>query len=61
MAGHLLLPLALGSLWGIVPAALGCACLVVRIGYEERVLREGLAGYTEYARRVRWRLVPGVW
>jgi protein-S-isoprenylcysteine O-methyltransferase Ste14 len=61
MAGHLLLPLALGSLWGIVPAALGCACLVIRIGSEERVLREELAGYTEYAQRVRWRLVPGLW
>ena len=61
MAGHLLLPLALGSLWGIVPAALGCACLALRIGWEERVLREELSGYTEYAQQVRWRLVPGLW
>jgi protein-S-isoprenylcysteine O-methyltransferase Ste14 len=61
MAGHLALPIALGSLWGLVPAALGCACLAIRIGLEERVLREELPGYTEYATRVRWRLVPGVW
>lgn len=61
MGGHLLLPIALGSLWGLAPAALGCACLAVRIGSEERVLREELAGYTEYAQRVRWRLVPGLW
>jgi len=58
---HLALPLALGSLWGLVPAALGCAGLALRIVGEERTLRGGLAGYAEYAARVRWRLLPGVW
>ena len=33
----------------------------VRIGIEEQALREGLQGYEDYARRVRWRLVPFVW
>jgi protein-S-isoprenylcysteine O-methyltransferase Ste14 len=61
MAAHLMLPLALGSLWGIAPAALGCAFLALRIRLEERVLREGLAGYADYCRRVRWRLVPRLW
>lgn len=61
IAGHLALPIALGSRWGLVPAAIGGALLMVRIGYEERVLREGLAGYVEYAERVRWRLLPHVW
>jgi protein-S-isoprenylcysteine O-methyltransferase Ste14 len=61
MAAHLLLPLALGSLWGSLPAALGCGFLVLRIRFEERVLREGLPGYAEYCERVRWRLVPGLW
>jgi len=61
MLGHLLLPIALGSLWGLVPAALGCAFLALRIGYEERLLDGELPGYSEYVHRVRWRLVPRVW
>lgn len=61
MLGHLVLPIALGSLWGLVPAVLGCSFLALRIGYEERVLGEQLPGYSEYVHRVRWRLVPHVW
>ena len=54
-------PLMLGSWWGlaVVPAAyLG---LSWRIFGEEKALTEELAGYGDYARRVRWRLLPGVW
>jgi protein-S-isoprenylcysteine O-methyltransferase Ste14 len=61
LVGHLALPLALGSFWGLVPALIGCVFLVLRIGDEERTLARDLAGYREYARRVRWRLVPGLW
>jgi protein-S-isoprenylcysteine O-methyltransferase Ste14 len=61
LLAHVCLPLALGSLWGLLPALGGCACLVLRIGFEERVLRAELAGYVEYAQRVRWRLLPYVW
>jgi protein-S-isoprenylcysteine O-methyltransferase Ste14 len=32
-----------------------------RLIVEDRVLRADLAGYADYARRVRWRLLPGVW
>ena len=61
VVAHLALPVALGSLWGLVPAILGCVLLALRILGEERALRSGLAGYAEYAARVRWRLLPGVW
>ncbi len=61
VVAHLGLPVALGSLWGLVPALLGCACLMVRIVFEERVLRAELPGYRDYAERVRWRVVPRVW
>lgn len=37
------------------------ALFAVRIGIEERTLREGLPGYADYAARVRYRLVPGLW
>lgn len=58
---HLLLPIALGSLWGLMPASLGCLLVALRIPGEERVLRRGLEGYADYMLHVRWRLVPGVW
>jgi protein-S-isoprenylcysteine O-methyltransferase Ste14 len=63
-AGYLVfvgMPLALGSVWALVPAILLCPLLVLRTVWEDRMLREGLAGYQEYAQRVRYRLVPGVW
>jgi len=35
--------------------------VVLRTALEDRMLRDELEGYGEYAERVRWRLVPGVW
>jgi protein-S-isoprenylcysteine O-methyltransferase Ste14 len=53
--------LALGSWLGLVPA-LGYSALIARRAVlEDRYLREHLDGYAEYADRVRFRLVPGVW
>jgi len=37
------------------------ALLVVRIRNEEEVLEEGLQGYLEYKKRVKYRLIPFVW
>jgi len=37
------------------------ADLLYRTCLEERMLREGLPGYAEYAARVKWRWLPGVW
>lgn len=54
-------PLILGSWWGLAIAPLFLALLAVRIRIEERTLTAGLPGYAEYAARVRYRLVPGLW
>ena len=54
-------PLALGSLWGMLPMALLPFFLVARIINEEKVLSEDLEGYEEYTRKVKWRLIPWVW
>ena len=51
----------LGSTAALIATLVPTALLVVRILFEERMLRAKLAGYDEYAGRVRWRLVPGVW
>ena len=53
--------LALGSLWALIPAGLVMCLLVVRTALEDRTLQEELNGYKEYARQVRYRLLPGVW
>lgn len=55
------MPLALGSYWGLVPTALGTVLLLVRTAREDRLLQENLAGYSDYARRVRYRILPRVW
>jgi len=51
----------LGSTAGALAAAIPMAILAARIVLEERFLRTHLEGYADYATRVRWRLVPGVW
>jgi protein-S-isoprenylcysteine O-methyltransferase Ste14 len=61
VASHLALPLALGSWRGLAPAVLGCLLLALRAVYEERRLVHELPGYADYAARVRYRLVPGLW
>ena len=53
--------LALGSLWAIIPAGLIVCLLVVRTVLEDRTLQDELPGYKEYAQRVRYRLLPGIW
>jgi protein-S-isoprenylcysteine O-methyltransferase Ste14 len=51
----------LGSWWAAIPALFTAAGFVVRTVLEDRTLQSELAGYTEYATRVRYRLVPGLW
>jgi protein-S-isoprenylcysteine O-methyltransferase Ste14 len=53
--------LLLASAWALIPAALVVALLVLRTALEDRTLQADLPGYREYAARVRYRLLPGVW
>ncbi len=53
--------LALGSLWAIIPAGFIACLLVVRTALEDRTLQDELPGYRDYAQRVRYRLLPGIW
>ncbi|SFI18013.1 isoprenylcysteine carboxylmethyltransferase family protein [Bradyrhizobium sp. Gha] len=54
-------PLILGSWWGLAIAPILVLLIAVRISIEERTLIAGLSGYADYAARVRYRLMPGVW
>jgi protein-S-isoprenylcysteine O-methyltransferase Ste14 len=54
-------PLSLGSYWALLFVIPGLAVLATRILDEEKLLSLELTGYREYAQRVHYRLVPGVW
>jgi protein-S-isoprenylcysteine O-methyltransferase Ste14 len=54
-------PLLLGSWWAFVPAAMAVAGIAIRTALEDTTLRRELGGYPEYAARVRFRLIPGIW
>lgn len=55
------MPLVLGSLYALLPMLLYPAVLVRRIGSEEAMLSQQLAGYDAYRLRVRYRLLPFIW
>jgi protein-S-isoprenylcysteine O-methyltransferase Ste14 len=57
----LAIPIALGSLWGMIPAAAVNALYVYRTDREDRFLLDKLSGYAEYSRQVPFRLIPGIW
>ena len=61
LAFFLSFPLLLTSAWALLPTALAMISLVIRTVLEDRTLQKKLPGYADYAARVRWRLIPGVW
>ena len=64
-AGAILFELAVSVLfaswWSLIASALGAVLLLIRTALEDRTLQAELAGYTDYARQVRYRLLPGIW
>ncbi len=53
--------LALSSVWTLIPAAAASIIAVIRTSLEDRTLQGELPGYRDYARRVRFRLIPGIY
>ena len=53
--------LALSSVWTVIPAVVALVIAIVRTALEDRTLQEELPGYMEYAQRVRYRLLPGIY
>lgn len=58
---YLATPLLLDSAWAFLPALFLTIVLIVRTNLEDRALQDELEGYRDYAGRVRYRLLPGVW
>ncbi|MBP3387572.1 MAG: isoprenylcysteine carboxylmethyltransferase family protein [Clostridia bacterium] len=55
------IPIVLGSWWSFLCFLPYVAVIVVRIQNEEKVLETGLCGYSEYKKRVKYRLLPLIW
>ena len=53
--------LALGSVWTLIPVAVASIIAVIRTALEDRTLQDELPGYLDYARRVRYRLIPWIY
>ncbi|MGD2248318.1 MAG: isoprenylcysteine carboxylmethyltransferase family protein [Candidatus Methanofastidiosia archaeon] len=55
------IPIMLGSLWALLPAGFIASLTIVRTSLEDNTLQEELDGYKEYSKKVRYKLLPGVW
>ena len=55
------LALSLASWWALIPAAWASLILIVRTKWEDDLLKTELEGYSEYEKRTRYRLFPGLW
>ena len=53
--------LALSSVWTLIPAAVATIITVIRTVLEDQTLQDELPGYRDYAQRVRYRLIPGIY
>jgi len=57
----LCLPLVLGSIVGMIPGCLSIIVLIIRTYLEDITLQKELPGYAEYTKKVKYRLLPGIW
>lgn len=58
---YLSIPLILGSIYSFIIFLPFVLLIIKRIKNEEKVLEEGLEGYSEYKKKVKYRLIPFVW
>lgn len=55
------MPLLLDSIWAFIPVIVFGFFYVLRTSLEDRFLQANLPGYSDYAQKVRYRLLPGIW
>ena len=58
---ELAVPFLLASWWAFIASGLNVILLILRTALEDKTLQAELNGYVDYARQVRYRLVPGIW
>lgn len=57
----LAIPIILGSFFSLICFVPYIGVIAVRIVNEEKVLSQGLIGYSEYKNKVKYRLIPFIW
>jgi protein-S-isoprenylcysteine O-methyltransferase Ste14 len=55
------IPVALGSLWTLIPSSVLTLLILIRTYLEDKTLREELEGYNSYAEKVKYKIIPGIW
>jgi len=55
------IPIALGSLWSLIPSAVLTLIILIRTFLEDKTLHEELQGYNSYAEKVKYKIFPGIW
>lgn len=58
---YIAMPILLDSIWALLPAFILVIALIARTALEDKTLQAELPGYADYARKVHYRLLPGVW
>ena len=53
--------IVLGSSLALIPATISAIIFIIRAGLEDELLKKELPGYADYAKKVKFRLVPGIW
>jgi len=54
-------PVALGTLWGLIPAIITAIIFIIRTAFEDKTLIKELPRYYEYTQKVKYRLLPFLW
>ena len=58
---YLATPFFLDSRWSFIPVMFITIVLIIRTNLEDKALRNELEGYPDYMKKVRYRLLPGIW
>jgi len=56
-----IMPMALGSYWGLVSIPILLIMMYFRVRDEEKMLKDELPGYNEYSQKTKYRIIPFIW
>ena len=51
----------IGSIYSLIPGIFAVIVTIIRTFMEDRMLQNELDGYFEYAKKIKYRLIPGIW
>jgi protein-S-isoprenylcysteine O-methyltransferase Ste14 len=54
-------PVFFSSWWVVIPTFLVIIANIIRTAKEDQMLLSELPGYVDYAKKVKYRLIPGIW